>query len=95
MAVMETVIIFKEVAKVLLLGALGLCVIVAIGLVSLFPHLLRLVGNLAAAASKISGDFADVSADVARADSGLRRNDGLKALELRRKVFPIQSETLP
>ena len=78
---METVIIFKEVAKVLLLvGALGWCVIVAIGLVRLFPHLLRLVGNLAAA-SKIGGDFADVSADVARADSGLRRNDGLKALE--------------
>ena len=66
---METVIILKEVAKVLLfVGAFGLCVIVAIGLVKLFPYLLRVVGNLATAAeamSKIGGDFAGVSADVA------------------------------
>ena len=66
---METVIILKEVAKILLFGgAFGLCIIVAIGLVKLFPHLRRLVGNLAAAAeaaSKIGGDLAAASADVA------------------------------
>ena len=39
---METIIIFKEVAKILfLVGGFGLCVVVAIGLVKLFPHLRR------------------------------------------------------
>ena len=66
---METIIILKEVAKILLLlGALGLCVIVAVGLVKLFPHLRRLTENLATttqSTAKITGDFAAVSADVA------------------------------
>ena len=66
---METLIILKEVAKILLLvGAFGLCVIVAIGLVKLFPHLRRWAEHMATtaeAASKIAGDFAVVSTDVA------------------------------
>ena len=66
---METVIILKEVAKILLLvGAFGLCVIVAVGLVKLFPYLRRWAEHMATtaeAASKITGDFAVVSADVA------------------------------
>ena len=66
---METIILIKEVAKILLfVGGFGLCVIVAIGLVKLFPHLRRLAAYLATAAeatSKIGGDFAVVSADVA------------------------------
>ena len=66
---METIILLKEIAKILLLvGAFGLCVVVAWGLVKLFPHLRRMVeqlGNTAEAASKIGGDFAAVSADVA------------------------------
>ena len=66
---METVIILKEVAKILLfVGAFGLCVIVAYGLVKLFPYLRRWAEHMATtaeAASKIAGDFAVVSADVA------------------------------
>ena len=66
---METLTVVKEIAIILLLvGAFGLCVVVAWGLVKLFPHLRRWAEYMAAtaeAASKISGDFAAVSADVA------------------------------
>ena len=66
---METLAVVKEIGIILLLaGAFGLCLIVAIGLVKLFPHLRRYadhMANTAEAASKITGDFAAVSADVA------------------------------
>ena len=72
---METLAVVKEIGIILLLvGAFGLCVIVAIGLVKLFPHLRRWAEHMATtaeAAAKITGDFAAVSADVA---GGLREN---------------------
>ena len=93
---METIILLKEVAKILLLvGAFGLCVVVAWGLVKLFPHLRRMVeqlGNTAEAASKIGGDLAVVSADVAgdvrkTAASTAEAADGLVGM------FPILRHT--
>ena len=66
---METLAVVKEIVIILLLiGAFGLCIIVAVGLLKLFPHLQRWAENLAntaEATSKITGDFAAVSADVA------------------------------
>ena len=93
---METLIILKEVAKILLLvGAFGLCVVVAWGLVRLFPHLRRVTENLATtaeAASKIGGDLAVVSSDVAgdvrkTAASTAEAADGLVGM------FPILRHT--
>ena len=66
---METLAIIREIAIILLLvGAFGLCVIVAVGLVKLFPHLRRATENWAnttVATAQIAGDFAVVSGNVA------------------------------
>ena len=66
---METLTVVKEIAVILLLSsAFGLCVIVAVGLVKLFPHLRRATENWAnttESTAQIAGDFAVVSRDVA------------------------------
>ena len=66
---MEALAIVKEVAVIVLVAsATVLCVVAIVGLIRLFPYLRRLVENLAGttmSTSKIAGDLASVSSDVA------------------------------